>query len=119
MASLESKFNPEKFHCGTCITQYGTSERLVAKTKLKRKSKGCFDYTSKKHRIDNVRFYNCIGNHATPIDFYVEAFSLYEKGMLPFKGTLGDQPNKIMVVFQLIEVRRNVIAEQKAKNQGR
>lgn len=106
LASLESKLDPKKFHCGTCITQYGSSDRLVQKTERKRKSKGCFDFTSKNYRLENIRYNTCIGNFSIPIDYFVEAFSLYEKGVLPFKGGVGEQPNKIMEIFQLIEVRR-------------
>lgn len=106
LASLESKLD-KKFHCGTCMTQYGSSDRLVLKTEKKRKSKGCFDIISKSYRIDNIRYNTCIGNFAVPIDFFIEAFSLYEKGVLPFKGSIGEQPNKIMEVFQLVEVRRS------------
>ena len=105
LASMEAKLD-RKFHCGTCITQYGHSEHLMKKTEKKRRSKGCFDLTSKDYRIDNIRYNGCIGNFVTPIDFFVEAFSLYEKGVLPFEGTISEQPNKIMEIFQLIEVRR-------------
>jgi len=38
--------------------------------------------------------------------YFIEAFSLYEKGMLPFKGNIGDQPNKIIEVFNLISHAR-------------
>lgn len=107
LASIESKVDPKKFHCGTCITQYGKSERLQKKTLRKRESKGCFDYSTKSYKFDNLIFKTCPGNFVVPIDYFVEAFSLYEKGVLPFRGTIGDQPNKIMEVFQLIEVRRN------------
>ena len=114
LASIEAKLDPKKFHCGTCITQYGSSDRLIQKTERKRKSKGCFDLTSKSYRIDNIRFNKCIGNFAVPIDFFIEAFSLYEKGVLPFQYNIGKQPNKIMEIFQLIEVRRS-----EKINQGR
>ena len=106
LASIEAKLEPKKFHCGSCITQYGTNERLLAKTDRKRKSKGCFDFVSKPHRLENIRYKSCIGNFAIPIDFFIEAFSLYEKGVLPFKGTISNQPNKIMEIFQIIEIRR-------------
>ena len=106
LASLEAKLEPKKFHCGTCLTQYGNSEKLIAKTERNRKSKGCFDFTSKQYRIDNILYNSCIGNFVTPIDYFVEAFSLYEKGVLPFEGNLGDQPSKIMEIFQIIDVRR-------------
>jgi len=107
LASIEACLVPKKFHCATCITQYGTNERLVKKTELKRKGKGCFDYKTKAYRLDNIKYNTCIGNFAVPIDYFLEAFSLYEKGVLPFKGTVGDQPNKIMEIFGLIDVRRS------------
>ena len=106
LASLESRFEPQKFHCGTCITQYGSSERLIKKTEIKRKGKGCFDFKSKSYRLDNIRYSNCIGAHAVPIDYILEAFTAYEKGMLPFEGTLAEQPNKMIEIFQMIEMRR-------------
>ena len=57
-----------------------------------------------------------MGNFVKPIDFLLEAFSLYEKGVLPFKGNIGEQPNKIMEVFNVIEVRRSLHLEKEAKN---
>ena len=78
----------------------------MKKADINRRGKGCFDAATKKYRIDNLIFEGCVGSFAVPIDFLVEAFSLYEKGMLPFKGGIGEQPNKIMEVFQLIEARR-------------
>jgi hypothetical protein len=88
----------------------------MAKTDRKRKSKGCFDFTSKEYVLENILYKTCIANFNTPIDFLTEAFSLYEKGVLPFKGTLGEQPNRIIEIFNLIESRRNSHLEQEAKN---
>ncbi len=88
---------------------------MLDKTFRNRKSKGCFDTHTKQYLIQNIRYNKCIGNFVVPIDYLVEAFSLYEKGVLPFEGNIGDQPNKIMEVFQLIEVRRAEIHDQGKK----
>lgn len=87
----------------------------MEKSRINRRSKGCFDYVTKAHRIDNIRYDSCIGNYAVPIEYYIEAFRLYEKGILPFPGGLADQPNKIIAIFNLIEVRRTEIADRLAK----
>jgi hypothetical protein len=39
-----------------CITQYGKSKRLMDKTERARKLKGCFDYTTKKYRLENISY---------------------------------------------------------------
>ena len=109
LASIEAVLEPKKFHCATCLTQYGTSEKLQAKTHLKRKAKGCFDFKTKSFRIDNIRYNSCVGNYALPIEYFVESFRLYEKGIMPFEGSLGDQPNKIISIFNLIEIRRTEV----------
>jgi hypothetical protein len=105
-ATLESRFQPKKFDCSTCLTQYGKTQKMIDKTSRKRKSKGCTDYTSRTYRIDNIIFSTCIGNYVKEAGYFIEAFSLYEKGMLPFKGNVGDQPNKIIEVFNLISHAR-------------
>lgn len=85
---------------------------MIGKTERKRQSKGCFDLTSKSYSLDNICYKTCIGNYAFNVQYFLEAFSLYEKGVLPFKGTVGEQPNKIMEIFKLIEVRRSDKANQ-------
>lgn len=110
VATIESRFK-DNFNCFKCVTQYGKKDKNVKKTLVKRKSQGCFDFTSKSYAVENIRFRSCVGNYTSNIDFISQAFSLYEKGLLPFKGDLGDQPNKIMEVFSLIETRREAHKE--------
>jgi len=88
---------------------------MIEKGMRSRRSKGCFDFTSKAYRLENIRYNNCIGNHAVPIDFFMEAFALFDKGIMPFDGALADQPNKIMEVFDLIDRRRKAYIDRKAK----
>jgi hypothetical protein len=58
------------------------------------------------YKIENVIYKSCVGNYNSNIGFLTEAFSKYEKGMLPFKGTLSDQPAKLIEIFNIIEQRR-------------
>jgi len=45
----------------------------------------------------------------------MDLFSNFEKGVLPFKGKLGQQPAKIIEVFQLIDNRMTFKREQKTE----
>lgn len=78
----------------------------MSKTDRKRQSKGCFELGVKTYLLDNVKYNKCVGNYVKELDYILEAFSLYEKGVLPFKGNLGNQPNKIIEVFNIIYNRR-------------
>ena len=102
LAALEARLEPKKFNCFKCAASYKTEKNK----KIKRKSKGCYDYSTKVYRVENILYKTCIGNYNTSIDFYLEAFSMYEKGVLPFKGTLANQPNKLIEIFNIIELRR-------------
>ena len=106
LPSIEAVLEPSKFHCATCIMQYGGTKRTMAKAETKRRSKGCYDYGIMDYRLENIKYDRCVGNYVKNIEYFTDAFSLYEKGILPFEGTLGDQPNKIMEIFELIHRRR-------------
>jgi len=80
---------------------------MVGKTDRKRQSKGCFETGIKTYLLGNVKYDKCVGNFNKEIDYILEAFSLYEKGVLPFKGNLGKQPNKIIEVFNILYRRRS------------
>ena len=85
----------------------------MKKTERKRKSKGCYDYTTKQYRNGGFLYKSCYGNYVSNIDFYIEAFSFFEKGKLPYTGTLGEQPNKIIEIFNIIHSRREEVLQQK------
>lgn len=106
LASIEAVLEPKLYHCATCIMQYGASERMQGKAERKRISKGCYDLKTKSYRLENIRYNNCIGNHTVPLEYLMDSFVLYEKGTMPFEGTLGDQPNKIIEIFEVIHRRR-------------
>ena len=49
-----------------------------------------------------------MGNFTANINYLFEAFFKYEQGIMPFNGTLGEQPNKIMEVFSVIDYRKTI-----------
>lgn len=115
LATLEARIHPKKFDCFKCINKYGT--RNPEKSERARQLKGCFDFNTRNYRIENIRYNSCVGNYTAKLDFYIDLFSNFEKGIMPFTGTLGDQPNKIIEVFQIIEVKRNEHLDQLAKEE--
>lgn len=84
-----------------------TSKRAIEEGRAKRTSKGCFDYTSKSYKIENVVYNSCIGNYTVNIGFYIEAFAKYKLGLLPYDGNLGEQPNKLLEIFNIMEFRKD------------
>ena len=112
LASLEAVFYPKKYNCSLCRTQYGHSERLIKKAERNRRASGCFDYTTKKYRVENIIYKSCLGNYQTNINFFLESFAKYEQGMLPFNGTISEQPNKVIEIFNIIESRRHEFREK-------
>lgn len=101
LAAVEVALEPKKFACSRCASNYKEKHK-----EKKRRPKGCYDLTTKVYRIENILYKSCIGNYNSNISFLSESFSKYEKGMLPFKGTLAEQPNKIIEIYNIIEQRR-------------
>lgn len=108
LASIEARLEPKKYNCRLCAAKYKPDKKHI-----KRKPKGCYDYSTRVYRLENILYKTCLGNYNKSIGFYTEALSMYEKGMLPFKGTLSEQPNKIIEIFNIIEQRRE---EKKPKD---
>lgn len=101
LAALEVALEPKKYSCNSCAASYKEINK-----EAKRRPKGCYDYSTRVYKIENIIYKSCIGNYNNNIDFLLESFSFYEKGMLPFKGTLAEQPAKIIDIFNIIEQRR-------------
>jgi len=55
-----------------------------------------------------LKFNGCVGNYTSySVNYFIDLFHKFESGVLPFKGTFGQQPAKIIEVFQVIERRLN------------
>lgn len=115
-ASIEAYFE-DGFNCHKCTA---VKRRHADKLFNKQKSKGCFDFNTTSFLIGDpnkeltVKFKGCVGNYTSiSVNYFFDLFLNYEKNVLPFKGTLGEQPAKIIEVFQLIERRVSFKREQK------
>jgi hypothetical protein len=113
MASMEAIYN-DRVNCYKCLQRNGADPaKDRGRGFKKRKSLGCFDFTTRTYLLDNIKYKSCIGNYTLQgLGYYYELFINYEKGILPFEGSLGKQPNKIMEVIQIID---NTKKEQQKK----
>jgi len=103
LASLESLFE-KRFNCDDCLGRYGDSVRGKERSVAHRRKKGCFDYTSQVYVLDDYKYLSCIGNFQDiSVRYYWELFQKYEKNILPYKGSLQEQPNKIIEIFNFID----------------
>lgn len=77
--------------------------------------KACLLTDKVKYQLEDIRYYKCIGNFYSDSAVYLmELFYNYERGVLPFHGSLMDQPAKIIDIFQLIDA---MIKSKKAEIQ--
>ena len=117
MASFESKLRYKVFNCFFCINKYGKTKRLKEKTKRNRKLKGCFDISTKTYQLGDYVYKSCIGNYTKDINFILESFALYSKGVMPFSGTLVDQPSKIIEIFDIIGNQQDIFQKEMIKKE--
>lgn len=110
--STFSSIHEENFNCNNCKKRMGQ----IARDDLK----GC----SKILKSDVANWRNQITFQTCPVNFYSQAFAVYidlfrhfENGILPFKGGLLEQPNKIMEVFNLIESLKIERSNERQKKQ--
>jgi hypothetical protein len=100
---VEDRFNcEEKLKELAARSSYEKARRLVSV------SNGCDTIDEKpKYRIDNINYHTCFCNFKHPsIYLFLNLHRQYEKGMLPFEGSLVDQPNYIMEVFSVLSKLR-------------
>ena len=103
MATLEARLEAKKFFsCFDCCAKYKKKPEIVER---RRKSKGCYDLNTRQYLVENVVYKGCVGNFTTNIEFLMEAYTAYTKGMLPFSGELSDQPAKIIDLFGIVQQR--------------
>lgn len=110
----------KRFQCGVCLSQY--EGRLDAEEMLskRRKLEGCFGDTRPiEYKFDDIKYRTCPGNvFDTSSLFVVDLYRQFQKGILPYPGSLVDQPSKIMEAFNVIDAYNNkrMIEEQKKRD---
>ena len=56
------------------------------------------------HEIDDLLFHTCVCNFKHPLmSWFMECEEAFSKGILPYEGSLSEQPAKIMEVIYLLQ----------------
>lgn len=67
-------------------------------------------------RRENILFRKCPGNFYTlALPHLLTLYRQYESGVLPYPGSLMEQPNKILEVFDVIEHHKRAKMEEEAE----
>lgn len=93
----------DQFQCAKCLIARPEPQN----TKM-RELKGCFESRSSPVLLLNekplVKFYSCPGNYFDyAVVKYLEMQNQYELGVLPFPGSMSEQPYKIIELFDIIK----------------
>lgn len=67
-------------------------------------------------RSGNFIFHKCLCNFRNDsFSYYMQLYNSYKLGMLPFEGSVSDQPAAIMEAFSVIDRLQNERQEQETK----
>ena len=124
MASIEEQYDKNRrFDCHKCKNKNKGATNWQEGNLAERKIKGCFDAVAN-WKVDNIIFKKCVGNFVLPsTNGILSMFRLYEKGLLPYAGSVSEQPAKIMQIFDIISARKaekdNELNDQRSTSQKR
>lgn len=115
--------NP-KYNCQKCLTNKKGRIDFEEKNREYRARKGCFGAAFKPNEIKTDQFtlttLGCFGNFTDNyVGYLYSMFNMWEKGILPYKGCLLDQPAKIVECFDLIVSLREERIKQIKKEKER
>lgn len=108
VCTLEAIFNEDDyFTCHKCLSSFSNQPEGDDKEKLltkMRKLKGCWGTIRQSYRVDKFEVSTCPGNYSThQVHEFFSWYLKYEQfGILPYPGSLYDQPAKIMEIFDII-----------------
>lgn len=113
-----------EFNCSTCKSKYA---RQPDKQRQHQERKGCFstfpttilqyrgEMNTPMHSATKINYQHCPARFYSPYwASVINLHSKYEQGIMPFEGSLFDQPAKIVSVFDLIH---NLKEESRIKHE--
>lgn len=103
----------KRYQCESCVRSITPPQRL------KKGCEGCLPGRNFGLALNGKLEYEvttCLGNLWNPAVFqWMEAYSQFKQGILPFAGALQDQPAKVMDIFQLLGALEAERAEEENK----
>lgn len=110
------------FQCSTCLRSCpGAPQKLVEK----RRNRACQEPSEQPRFMletptgTRISYRTCIGNlYSEGWDHWIQVYRQYKRGLLPFPGSVLEQPAKVFEVFSIIE-NFEVELEKKKAAKGR
>ena len=113
-----------RFRCGDCGNQYRARPDIEKMLVAYRQSKACEVVQEKPvQALDELRFHTCLGNFFThSAARLVEMHAHFDRGVMPYPGSLADQPAKVIDAFRVIsnwKQRRLAEEAEKARKEAK
>lgn len=114
--------NPRQFNCEEQVRKLKkrpNSEQAIRTFKLRNSCDSVSETV--KQEVNSLRFYNCYCNHLDySFNHLIEIHSKYEQGILYYPGSLSEQPNKLIDIFNLIsQLKEEEKIKQAKQNKGK
>jgi len=96
----------DRFVCSQCQLKDKHLPDYKERNHRLRESKACFSVSKVQyHHIDNeIGFHTCIGNfYSETCHQWISIYDNYARGVLPFPGSLMEQPTKAMEIFRIVD----------------
>lgn len=128
MKSTLHALTDRRFLCTACLSAYPHHQNRAKMIERTRGIQGC-EVIGKDsiHRIKDesgtIHFSTCVGNFFSPsVMYWIEQFDMFEKGVMLFPGSVGEQPSKLMDVMRIIRgyrLRQRELEQKKRNQQSR
>jgi hypothetical protein len=110
-------FDDKRFSCTDCLHKYKSRVDGEKQTQILQKSMGCeTPFPRPVHNIDGeILFDRCIGNYFShQAVHWITIHTHFQRGVLPFPGSLSEQPAKVLEIFSVIETHRANVETKRA-----
>ena len=111
----------KKLELAVAVSSLGLNCRECSKNKDLQKHRGCLKPTERVQYIfEGKEMYRCPAKFIMPeVKTYIEMYSQYKKGLLPFRGTITEQPTKLIDIFNILESAEVSAEKERVKNLNR
>jgi len=81
---------------------------------LQKQFRGCYGKPKQPYLIDGKPADRCVAKLLLPeIKEYILYYGYYKRGLLPFRGSVSEQPVKLLEIFDILESAENEMQKKK------
>ncbi len=107
--------NSKKLELAVEVSALGLSCRNC--NEQQKKFRGCYGKPVQPYLIDGKPADMCVAKLLPPdIKYYIRYYEYYKKGLLPFRGSISEQPVKLLDIFDILESAEIEVSKRKSPN---